>query len=93
MTNIRIIAGQFGSRSITSPSGSRTHPMGERIRGSLFNILGDISGKTVLVTGAGPIGLLAIGVARVFGATKIFVSDLSDYHLEIAKKNGSRCCS
>lgn len=49
----------------------------------------DVSGKTVLVTGAGPIGLLAIGVARVFGATKIFVSDLSNYHLEIAKQMGA----
>ncbi|MGB9832472.1 MAG: L-threonine 3-dehydrogenase [Caldisericum exile] len=49
----------------------------------------DISGKTVLVTGAGPIGLLAIGVARVFGATKIIASDLSNYHLEIAKRMGA----
>jgi len=49
----------------------------------------DISGKTVLLTGAGPIGLLAIGVARVFGATKIIASDLSDFHLEIAKKMGA----
>jgi len=49
----------------------------------------DVSGKTVLVTGAGPIGLLAIGVARVFGATKIIASDLSNYHLELAKKMGA----
>ncbi len=49
----------------------------------------DISGKTVLITGAGPIGLLAIAVLRVFGATKIIASDLSNYHLEIAKKVGA----
>ncbi|MGC9124839.1 MAG: L-threonine 3-dehydrogenase [Caldisericaceae bacterium] len=49
----------------------------------------DVSGKTVLITGAGPIGLLGVGVARVFGATKIIVSDLSDYHLDIARKMGA----
>ncbi|MGC8722208.1 MAG: L-threonine 3-dehydrogenase, partial [Caldisericaceae bacterium] len=49
----------------------------------------DVSGKTVLITGAGPIGLLGVGVARVFGATKIIVSDLSDYHLDIASKMGA----
>ncbi len=49
----------------------------------------DVAGKTVAVTGVGPIGLLAVGVARASGATKIIVSDLSDYHLEIAKKMGA----
>ncbi len=49
----------------------------------------DVAGKTVAITGAGPIGLLAVGVARVSGATKIIVSDLSDYHLDISKKMGA----
>ncbi len=49
----------------------------------------DVAGKTVAITGVGPIGLLAVGVARASGATKIFVSDLSDYHLEIAKRMGA----
>jgi threonine 3-dehydrogenase len=49
----------------------------------------DVAGKTVLLTGAGPIGLLGVGVSRAFGATKIIVSDLSDYHLDIAKKMGA----
>ncbi len=49
----------------------------------------DVAGKTVAITGVGPIGLLAVGVARASGATKIIVSDLSDYHLNIAKKMGA----
>ncbi|NCU40497.1 16S rRNA (guanine(966)-N(2))-methyltransferase RsmD [Candidatus Saccharibacteria bacterium] len=59
---LRIIAGEFGGRSITAPAGSLTHPMGERVRGSLFNILGDISGKTVLdaFSGSGALGLEAL---------------------------------
>lgn len=48
-----------------------------------------ITGKTVAVTGAGPMGLLAIGVARAAGATKIIVSDLSDYRLDIARRMGA----
>ncbi len=66
--NIRLIAGTMGGRSITCPPGERTHPMGERVRGSLFNILGDVSGKTVLdvFAGTGSLGLEALsrGAAR-----------------------------
>lgn len=50
---LRVIAGTLGGRFFESPDTSATHPMGERLRGSLFNILGDISGKTVLEPFAG----------------------------------------
>jgi len=60
--NIRIVAGKFGGRSIVCPPGEKTHPMGERIRGSLFNILGDVSGFSVLdaFAGSGALGLEAL---------------------------------
>ncbi len=61
-------------------------PMGNAVDTVLAE---DVAGKTVAITGVGPIGLLAVGVARASGATKIIVSDLSDYHLEIAKKMGA----
>lgn len=48
-----------------------------------------VVGKTVLVTGCGPIGLLAIGVARVSGASLIIATDLNEYRLDIAKKMGA----
>ncbi|MGB9665702.1 MAG: L-threonine 3-dehydrogenase [Candidatus Cryosericum sp.] len=48
-----------------------------------------VAGKTVLITGAGPIGVLAVGIAKAFGATQLFVSDLSDYRLDIAKRMGA----
>jgi len=47
-----------------------------------------VAGKTVLVTGAGPIGILAVGIAKAFGATQLFVSDLSDYRLGLASRMG-----
>ncbi len=49
----------------------------------------DISGKSVAIAGVGPIGLMAVAVSRVLGATKIFVSDLSDYHLNLSKRLGA----
>jgi len=48
-----------------------------------------VAGRTVLITGAGPIGVLAVGIAKAFGATQLFVSDLSDYRLDIAKRMGA----
>jgi len=48
-----------------------------------------VAGKTVLVTGAGPIGILAVGIAKAFGATQLFASDLSDYRLGLASKMGA----
>ncbi len=61
--NVRIIAGKFGGRTIKSPNSPTTHPMSERIRGSMFNIIGDkIVGATVLdaFAGTGSVGLEAI---------------------------------
>lgn len=47
------------------------------------------AGDTVLVSGAGPIGLLCVQAALAFGATKIFVSDMSDSRLAMATKVGA----
>lgn len=61
--NIRLIAGTFGGRIIEGSSTNRTHPMGERIRGSLFNIIGnEIENAIVLdaFAGSGSLGLEAL---------------------------------
>jgi 16S rRNA (guanine966-N2)-methyltransferase len=66
---MRIIAGSLRGRIISSPRNYRTHPMSEKIRGALFNILGDISGLSVLdaYTGSGALAIEAIsrGAQRV----------------------------
>lgn len=49
----------------------------------------DISAKTVLILGAGPIGLFATGIARACGASLIILSDPNDYRLNIGKKMGA----
>jgi 16S rRNA (guanine966-N2)-methyltransferase len=59
---IRLISGVFGGRYLDAPDTTRTHPMGERIRGALFNMLGDIEGHVVLdaFAGTGSLGLEAL---------------------------------
>ena len=50
---------------------------------------GDLVGKTVLVTGCGPIGALCILAARRAGAGKIIATDLSDFTLSVAASCGA----
>ncbi len=50
---------------------------------------GEMLGKSVLVTGCGPIGVLAIMAARRAGADLIVATDLSDYTLSMAKRAGA----
>jgi len=45
-------------------------------------------GDNVLVLGAGTIGLLTAQVARVFGATNIFITDIVDWKIDFAKRLG-----
>lgn len=59
---MRIIAGSLGGRIFESPSGHKTHPMADRVRGGLFNALGDITGLRLLdaFAGSGALGFEAI---------------------------------
>lgn len=60
---LRIIAGTLGGRTISAPDGVTTHPMSERVRGSLFNIISDeLNDAAVLdaFAGSGSLGIEAI---------------------------------
>ena len=46
-------------------------------------------GMSVAVLGCGPVGLLALAVARASGAGKIYAADLFDYRLELARNYGA----
>ena len=46
------------------------------------------SGEDVLVTGAGPIGIMAAAVARHAGARHVVITDVNPYRLELARKMG-----
>jgi threonine 3-dehydrogenase len=49
----------------------------------------NVSAKTVLITGVGIIGLMAVTVAKAAGAARIFVSDIDERRLALAKKLGA----
>lgn len=46
----------------------------------------DLVGEDVLITGAGPIGLMAVAVAKHAGARYVVITDVNPYRLELAKK-------
>src|SRR4030042_2023069 len=49
---------------------------------------GDLHGKNVVISGAGTIGNLVAQFAKIRGAGKVLITDISDYRLRIAKKCG-----
>lgn len=60
-------------------------PFGNAVHTALsFPVLGE----DVLITGAGPIGIMAAAVARHAGARYVVITDVNDYRLELAKKMG-----
>lgn len=59
---MRVIAGSLKGQQFQSPHGRKTHPMSEKARGALFNVLGDIEGLTFLDAFAGS-GALAFEAA------------------------------
>lgn len=61
-------------------------PLGNAAHTALsFNLVGE----DVLITGAGPIGCMAAGIARRVGARHVVVTDLNPYRLELAKRMGA----
>lgn len=54
------------------------------------NRAGDLTGKNVVVTGAGPIGNLVAQFAQARGAAKVLITDISDFRLDKASQCGIR---
>lgn len=49
----------------------------------------DVVGEDVLITGAGPIGIMAVAIVRHIGARHVVITDVNDYRLELARKMGA----
>jgi threonine 3-dehydrogenase len=49
----------------------------------------DLVGEDALITGAGPIGIMAVGIALQAGARFVVITDVNPYRLELAKKMGA----
>ena len=48
----------------------------------------DLVGEDVLITGAGPIGIMAAAVCKFVGARRVVITDINDSRLELARKLG-----
>jgi threonine 3-dehydrogenase len=61
-------------------------PLGNAVHATLIE---PVHGKSVVILGDGPIGLFAVGVARAAGATKIFLTGMEPFRLNIGKQMGA----
>lgn len=85
---MRIIAGELGGRTFDAPKTHLTHPMSERMRGALFNALGDIEALTVLDCFGGSGALSLEAVSR--GAKRPVVIEINKIAEQTIKENIER---
>lgn len=72
--------------AINNEIASILDPLGNAVHTALsFNL----AGEDVLITGAGPVGLMAVAVAKHVGARRIIITDLNDSRLKLAKTLGA----
>jgi len=72
--------------AISSEIASFLDPLGNATHSALSF---DLVGEDVLITGAGPIGVMAAAICRHCGAQRIVVTDVNDYRLSLAEKMGA----
>jgi 16S rRNA (guanine966-N2)-methyltransferase len=70
---MRVIGGSMGGQIFSSPNGRSTHPMSEKMRGAIFNILGDIKGLSLLDAFAGSGAISFEAISR--GASMVIAID------------------
>ncbi len=68
--------------SIQEPLGNAVHTV----------MSGESRGKTFALFGCGPIGLMAVGVAKACGASTLVAVDINDYRLGLAEEMGADLC-
>ncbi len=73
--------------SVSYEVGGIHDPMGNAFHTALHGT--NLPGKTVLITGCGPIGLFAVGICRAAGASRIVASDVNQTRLALARAMGA----
>lgn len=69
----------FEIASIMEPMGNAVHTV----------LSGEVAGRSVAVVGCGPIGLMAVAVAKASGASRVMALDVNDYRLDLAETMGA----
>lgn len=74
------------SPEIPSEIAAFMDPYGNATHATLsFNLVGE----DVLITGAGPIGIMSVAIAKHVGARNVVITDINDYRLDLARKIGA----
>jgi len=72
-------------KNISDQTASFLDPLGNAVHTALsFNLIGE----DVLITGAGPVGIMAAAIAKHVGARFVVITDVNPYRLELARKIG-----
>ena len=74
------------SETIEDNLASVFDPLGNAVHTALSF---DLVGEDVLITGAGPIGIMAVAIAKHVGARHVVITDKNPYRLELAKSMGA----
>nr|WP_288555474.1 alcohol dehydrogenase catalytic domain-containing protein [uncultured Mediterraneibacter sp.] len=82
----------YGSKEKALDIAALLEPMSIAYYGIFVTGGGVKPGDYVAVTGAGPVGLAAVALAKKAGAAKVFAIDIVDEKLELAKKMGADVC-
>ncbi|MBT5185238.1 MAG: L-threonine 3-dehydrogenase, partial [Kordiimonadaceae bacterium] len=72
--------------TISDDLGAILDPLGNAAHTALTY---DLVGEDVLITGAGPIGIMAVAIAKHVGARNVVITDVNDYRLSMAKQMGA----
>ena len=72
--------------SVSDDVASIFDPLGNAVHTALSF---DMVGEDVLITGAGPIGVMGAAIARTVGARYVVVTDVNDYRLDLAREMGA----
>ena len=85
---VKIPASNIWKLDVAIPEhyGAILDPLGNAVHTVLA---GPIAGQTVLVTGCGPIGLMAIAVAKACGSSTVFATETNEHRRAMAKKMGA----
>jgi 16S rRNA (guanine966-N2)-methyltransferase len=82
---VRIISGTLKGRTLHEPHGHKTHPMSEKVRGAIFNALGDVEGLSFLDAYAGTGALSIEAISR--GAASAVAIDKDRSAHDVLDKN------
>ena len=72
--------------AVSDEMGAIFDPFGNAVHTALAH---DLVGEDVLITGAGPIGAMAVAIARFSGARNVVITDVNDFRLQLAADLGA----